>query len=190
MFWVSGLHVHAFIDQCSRFERAINCIAVLSTLCGTNQCSTSTFAGIVYRSRLMKMIFGRLLRPHPRVLGTSVCVSTRCFHAGLSSGFPARGNCCVFFLQERLFFSLLFFVPIQLIALINNTLLSVDVRRAICRWCRASVIRSRGRVCRSLAARTRSVDCALQFRFRGKGRGTAADQEWSGRVPCPVRLAG
>ena len=31
--------------------------------------------------------FGRLLRPHPRVLGASVCASTRCFLAGLSSRF-------------------------------------------------------------------------------------------------------
>ena len=31
---------------------------------------------------------GRLLRPHPRVLGASVCASTRCFLAGLSSGSP------------------------------------------------------------------------------------------------------
>ena len=29
--------------------------------------------------------FGRLLRPHPRMLGVNVCVSTRCF-PGLSSG--------------------------------------------------------------------------------------------------------
>ena len=30
--------------------------------------------------------FSRLLRPHPRVLGISVCASTRCSLAGLSSG--------------------------------------------------------------------------------------------------------
>ena len=34
------------------------------------------------------LMFGRLLRPHPRVLGVSVCASTRCFLAGLSSGSP------------------------------------------------------------------------------------------------------
>ena len=33
------------------------------------------------------VMFSRLLRPHPRVLGMSVCASTRCFLAGLSSGF-------------------------------------------------------------------------------------------------------
>ena len=34
------------------------------------------------------VMFSRLLRPHPRVLGASVCASTRCSLAGLSSGFP------------------------------------------------------------------------------------------------------
>jgi len=32
------------------------------------------------------LTFGRLLRPHPRVLGISVYASTRCFLAGPSSG--------------------------------------------------------------------------------------------------------
>ena len=91
------------------------------------------------------VIFSRLPRPHPRVLGTSVCASTRCFlAAGLSSGFPCVAivatTTYVFFVQEQLIIMSFFFDPILLIALTTNMLLSVLVRGAIYRWCRAWVI--------------------------------------------------
>ena len=82
------------------------------------------------------VIFSRLPRPHPRVLGTSVCASTRCFlAAGLSSGFPCVAivatTTYVFFVQEQLIIMSFFFDPILLIALTTNMLLSVLVRGAI-----------------------------------------------------------
>ena len=77
--------------------------------------------------------FSRLLRPHPRVLGASVCASTRCFLAGLKFRVPVRCNYChVFYVQGQLFFMSFFFDPVLLIALTaNNALLSVVVRRAM-----------------------------------------------------------
>ena len=92
------------------------------------------------------LTFSRLLRPHPRVLGVSVCASTRCFLAGLSSGFPCVAIVATssLFDREQLFFmSFLCLCPVLLTALTTNTLLSAVVRRAICRWCRVSAIRSR-----------------------------------------------
>ena len=52
------------------------------------QCSWHHLVGLLAANLAWLVTFGRLLRPHPRVLGMSVCASTRCFLAGLSSGFP------------------------------------------------------------------------------------------------------
>ena len=102
----------------------------------------------------------------------SVCASTRRFLAGLSSGFPCVAIVATSSLSENncsscLSFLFFIFCPVLLIALITNVLLSVVVRRAICRWCRASVVRSRAHVCTVLAARSWSADRALQFRSHG-----------------------
>ena len=84
--------------------------------------------------------FGRLLRPHPRVLGTSVCASARCFLAGPSSG---RSRAAVVATSSSSSSSrttvlhIFLLYPIQLIALITNILLSVAVRGTIYECSRA-----------------------------------------------------
>ena len=131
------------------------------------------------------MIFSRLLRPHPRVLGISVCASTRCFLAGLKFRVPMRCNYChVFFVQEQLFFISFFFDPILLIALITNNLLSVVVWRANLPLVPGIGYQIKSRARTVLAARTLSLmahSMMDSFRFHGVS-GTAAGPDGDGRI--------
>ena len=61
-------------------------------------------------------MFSRLLRPHPRVLGVSVCASTRCFLAGLSSGFSCVATVATRLLCSRTTVPVVSFFPVLLMA--------------------------------------------------------------------------
>ena len=68
----------------------------------------------------------------------------------------------VFFVPRTIVLHIFFLYPILLIALITNIRLSVVVRRAICRWCRVSVINCR----RESTSISSKKTCDVNSRFR------------------------